>query len=77
MTKVIGLVRHAPNAELIFQLQEMVKQAERGEITGIAGVKLRPDNMFSCYRIGDASDLSLAGALAFAQHDLIEGNSKR
>jgi hypothetical protein len=77
MTKIVELVKPAPNARLIEGLREMLAQAESGEIEGVAGIKLRPDNGFAFYRIGDCSDLELAGALAFAQHDLISGNPKR
>jgi hypothetical protein len=77
MTKIVNLVQAAPNAKLIDGLREMLAQAERGEIEGIAGVKLRPDNGFASYRIGACSDLELAGALAFATHDLIAGNEKK
>ena len=62
------------NAELIDELRRMVEQAESGEIVGVVGIKLRPDNRFSCYRIGNCSDLEMAGALSFAQYDLMTAN---
>lgn len=77
MADPITLVRPNPNSSLIEELGRLLEQAKSGEIIGLAGVKLRPDNRFACLRVGDCSDLELAGALAFAQHDLIEGNKPK
>lgn len=77
MAEPISLVRAAPNAKLIAALHELIAEAEKGVIIGLAGVKLRPDNAFATIRCGDCSDLELSGALSFAQHDLIATNPKR
>lgn len=77
MAEIVSLHRPEPNAKLIASLKEMLAEAEAGTITGIVGIRLRPDNGFCFYRSGDCSDLELAGALVFAQHDLVAGNPKR
>jgi hypothetical protein len=74
---VIELVKPEPNSKLIEEIGYLMEQAKSGEIVGLVGVKLRPDNHFACLRVGDCSDLELAGALAFATHDLIAGNKKK
>lgn len=77
MTDPIRIVPKAvvAQAELAAQLREVADQAERGEIAGIVIVKLRPDQCFAVNKFGDCSSLQLAGALAFAMHDLIVANS--
>lgn len=74
MNSPISLVRHPPNTRLIEALKALLAEAEAGDIVGLAGVKLRADNRFGTLRVGACSDLELAGALAFASHDLITGN---
>lgn len=71
MSKIAELVRPAPNAELVASLKTLLDEAERGEFIGAMIVMLRPNNMFGVRSIGRTSNLEMAGALAFAQHDLI------
>jgi hypothetical protein len=77
MTTLVNLVQPNPNQRLISELKEMLAAAEAGEFNGLVGVKLRPDNGFQTFRVGDCSDLELGGALLFAQHDLCAQNPKR
>lgn len=71
---IIELVKHEPNDALMAELEVLLAQAKTGEISGLAGAKLRPNNTFATIRIGAVGDLEMAGALAFAQHDLIARN---
>lgn len=72
--QLISLVPRQPNAELATELRAMAEEADRGEFTRCIIVKLRPDHSFAVRAIGIGSDLAMAGALAFAQHDLITAN---
>jgi hypothetical protein len=77
MADIVSLHRPPPNEKLISFLKEVLAEAEAGVINGITGIRLRTDNGFCFFRVGDCSDLELAGALAFAQHDLVAGNPRR
>lgn len=70
----ISLVVPKPNEQLVTYLEDLLAKARAGEVIGIAGVRLNPDNRFGTMRVGYCSDLELAGALAFAQHDLMAKN---
>ena len=75
--KVIELVRPPENQNLIFALRRLLAEAEAGEFIGAMIVKIRDDRKFNIERIGHGSDLAMAGALAFAQHDLIMANEPK
>lgn len=70
MPKIVEL-RPNRNAELIERIKELVEEVDRGEFQGCVLVKLREDGSFATQQLGRCSRLMLAGALAFAQHDLM------
>ena len=75
--KVIELHRTPPNQNLVYALRRLLAEAESGEFIGAMIVKIRDDRKFNIERIGTGSDLTMAGALAFAQHDLIMANEPK
>lgn len=71
MAEVVGLVPRPTNEGLIKGLEELLEKAKDGTIEALAYVALRPDQKFEVRKIGYCSNLEMAGALAFAQHDLM------
>lgn len=74
MPAPISLVQPDPNKSLVEALKAILEQAERGEFTRCVIVKLKADLAFAVQCVGVGSDLAMAGALAFAQHDLMTAN---
>ena len=74
MPEPLKLIQSDPSAELVEALRAILAQAEAGEFSRIVVVKLRADHSFAVQCIGVGSDLVAAGALAFAQHDLMKAN---
>ncbi len=74
MPEPLTLVRPEPNKDMAAELREMADEAARGDFTRIVVVKVRADKAFAVRIMGVGSDLFLAGALAFAQHDLMKSN---
>lgn len=77
MSEVLQLVRPTVNQDLVDQMRKLLSEAERGEFTSAMVVAMREGPTFVIRRIGSCSDLELAGALAFAQYDLIEANKPK
>lgn len=74
---VVSLVKPEPNAELIAQIEHLLEQAKSGEIAGVVAVAFRADNSFAVKCSGHVSNLQMAGALAFAQYDIIVSNAPK
>jgi hypothetical protein len=72
--RVIDLVRSEPNAGLIEELREMLKEAEAGEFSALVAVKMRPNESFAIVKVGRVSDLVLVGALTFAADEVLANN---
>ena len=74
MVEPVALIRPDSNTELVELLRAAIEQAERGDFTRAILIKLRADHSFAVHCVGVGSDLAAAGALAFAQHDLMTAN---
>lgn len=56
---------------LVKELEELLERAKSGEIVGLTGALLHHDKSTS-YRLAGLGSRALVGALAVAQHELIE-----
>lgn len=75
MADTLTLVPPTPHLEVAAELRRFADQAEAGEIVRCLVIRIRPDGSFAVSCAGKGSDLQLAGALVFAQHDLVTSNT--
>jgi hypothetical protein len=76
MNNLVVLEKKVDPMEVISTLAELLERAKSGEFESFIAVCVRPNGEFFTRSSGCKNSLELAGALTFAQYDLVKASMK-